>query len=63
MRAFLLGVLQAYASHGETELSLAKLTAFLTARYGSFADAKSKLGDVAAIRDAFIGMQRELYRD
>jgi type I restriction enzyme R subunit len=63
MHAFLVGVLQAYTAHGEDELSLTKLSAFLTARYGSFADAKSRLGDVAAIRGAFIDLQRELYRD
>ncbi|MEQ1902438.1 MAG: DEAD/DEAH box helicase family protein [Devosia sp.] len=62
MQAFLVGVLQAYTDHGEAELSLTKLSAFLTARYGSFADAKARLGDVAAIREAFIDMQRELYR-
>lgn len=62
MREFLLGVLEAYSIHGESELALDKLSAFLTAKYGTIADAKEKLGDVAAIRQAFIGIQQELYR-
>ena len=62
MRAFLLGVLQAYEARGESELATGKLSNFLTARYGSLADAKAALGDVPKIRQAFIGMQQELYR-
>lgn len=62
MRAFLLGVLQAYEALGETELATGKLGDFLTARYGSLADAKAALGDVSAIRQAFVDVQRELYR-
>ena len=62
MRAFLLGVLQAYEALGETELATGKLGDFLTARYGSLADAKAALGDVSDIRQAFVDMQRELYR-
>ncbi len=61
MRDFLLGVLEAYSRHGETELALDKLGAFLTARYGTIADAKDKLGDVAEIKAAFVEVQRELY--
>ena len=52
MRAFLLGVLQAYEALGETELATGKLGDFLTARYGSLADAKAALGDVSDIRQA-----------
>ncbi|MEO7222983.1 MAG: type I restriction-modification enzyme R subunit C-terminal domain-containing protein [Devosia sp.] len=63
MPDFLVGVLQAYATHGESELSLSKLATFLTARYGTLADAKSKLGDTATIRAAFVDIQRELYAD
>ncbi|MFN4281464.1 MAG: EcoAI/FtnUII family type I restriction enzme subunit R [Alphaproteobacteria bacterium] len=62
MRAFLLGVLQAYEALGESELATGKLSHYLTARYGSLADAKAALGDVPKIRQAFIGMQQELYR-
>jgi type I restriction enzyme R subunit len=63
MRNFLIGVLQAYAAHGESELSLSKLATFLTARYGTIADAKARLGDIADIRAAFVDIQRELYSD
>ena len=62
MLAFLLGILQAYEALGESELATRKLGDFLTARYGSLADAKAALGDVPKIRQAFIGMQQELYR-
>ena len=61
MRDFLLGILEAYAAHGESELALAKLGSFLTARYGTIADAKAKLGDIGDIKTAFIEVQRELY--
>jgi type I restriction enzyme R subunit len=61
MRDFLLGILEAYSKHGETELALDKLGAFLNARYGTIADAKEKLGDVAEIKKAFVDVQRELY--
>ena len=62
MREFLLGILQAYEAIGETELVVRKLGDFLTARYGSIADARMALGDVPAIRKAFVDVQRELYR-
>ncbi len=61
MRDFLIGVLKAYRNNGESELGRNKLSAFLTARYGTIADAKAKLGDIAAIRVAFFDVQRELY--
>lgn len=62
MRDFLLGVLQAYEAVGETELATRKLGDFLTARYGTLADAKAALGEVTMIRKAFIDVQRDLYR-
>ncbi len=62
MRQFLLGVLKAYEAHGETELVPAKIGDMLTARFGSFSDARERLGDVQTIRDAFVGLQRGLYR-
>jgi type I restriction enzyme, R subunit len=61
MRAFLVGVLGAYAEHGESELSLTKLGTALAARYGTIADAKAKLGDLPSIRKAFLAIQRDLY--
>lgn len=62
MRAFLLGVLNAYEAVGESELDKDKLGDFLTARYGTLSDAKAALGDVASIRRAFFDVQRDLYR-
>lgn len=62
MREFLLGALNAYEALGETELAPRKLGAFLMARYGSLATAKAELGEVPAIRKAFVDVQRDLYR-
>lgn len=62
MRAFLLRVLEAYETVGETELSTRKLSDLLTARYGTLNDAKNALGDTAGIRRAFLDVQQELYR-
>ncbi|ADE85672.1 EcoAI/FtnUII family type I restriction enzme subunit R [Rhodobacter capsulatus] len=62
MKEFLLGILQAYEAHGEGELAVGKLGNFLVSRYGSVADAKAVLGDVLTIREAFIKVQRNLYR-
>lgn len=62
MRNFLIGVLQAYEALGEGELATRKLGDYLTARYGSMADAKAALGDVPRIRAAFVTVQRDLYR-
>lgn len=42
---------------------LSKLATFLTARYGSFADAKSRLGDLERIKSAFVELQWDLYAD
>jgi type I restriction enzyme R subunit len=62
MRAFLLGILNAYEANGETELGTRKLSDFLTARYGTLADAKETLGDTGTIRQEFVNVQRDLYR-
>jgi type I restriction enzyme R subunit len=62
MRDFLLGVLQAYEAVGETELATRKLGDFLNARYGTLTSAKAALGDVSVIRQAFVDVQRDLYR-
>jgi hypothetical protein len=61
-RRFLLGILNAYEANGETELGTRKLSDFLTARYETLADAKETLGDTGAIRQAFVNVQRDLYR-
>ena len=63
MREFLLGILSAYAAHSEAELAPQKLTAFMTARYGSVGEGKAKLGEISKIRDAYRGMQADLYAD
>lgn len=61
MRAFLDYVLQAYETHGIDELAPRKIADFLRIRYGGTNDAKRRLGDVATIRQAFIGIQRHLF--
>ncbi|PVH30321.1 EcoAI/FtnUII family type I restriction enzme subunit R [Pararhodobacter oceanensis] len=62
MRDFLLGVLKSYEEHGSPELATGKLKDYLTARYGTTADAKARLGDIANIRTAYFDIQGELYR-
>jgi len=63
MRDFLFGVLRAYEALGEPELATRKLGDFLTARYGSLADARAALGEVPGIRQAFLDLQGNLYRN
>jgi len=63
MKDLLLAILGAYEARGETELATKKLGTFLTARYGSVNEAKSKLGDLPAIKKAFRTMQEVLYSD
>jgi len=54
-------ILQANETKGESEFATKKLGQFLAARYGSIRDSKSKLGQLAAVRDAFKAMQVALY--
>ena len=61
MKSFLLGVLTAYVTNGEAELSAKKLGHYLTARYGSVSESKARLGELRSIRDAFNQLQSELY--
>jgi type I restriction enzyme R subunit len=61
MRDFLTSILEAYKMHGERELGTEKLTSFLTARFGTLADARRMLGEIPKIRDAYIELQRDLY--
>ena len=61
MKGFLLGVLRAYEHRGESELAARKLGDFLTAKYGTLADAKSVLGEIADIRSSYLEMQKGLY--
>jgi len=62
MREFLSYVLQSYEIQGIRELEPGKLSDFLRIRYGGTNDAKRKLGSVAAIRGAFIDIQRHLFQ-
>ncbi len=63
MADLLLVILKAYETKGESELATKKLGQFLTARYGSVGESKGKLGELAAVRDAFKRMQVALYDD
>ena len=62
-KALLLAILAAYEERGESELATKKLGTFLTARYGSVSEGKSKLGGLAAAKEAFLAMQAALYSD
>jgi len=62
-KALLLAILAAYEERGESELATKKLGTFLTARYGSVSEGKSKLGGLEAVKDAFNTMQATLYAD
>ena len=61
LRQLLLGILQAYETHGEDELANAKLTSFLIGRYGSVSEGKERVGELSTIREAFRRMQAGLY--
>ena len=61
LRELLLGILQAYETHGEDELANAKLASFLIGRYGSVGEGKERIGDLSTIQDAFRRMQAGLY--
>ena len=63
MAELLMIILKAYEAKGESELATKKLGQFLTARYGSVGESKSKLGELATVRDAFRLMQVALYDD
>lgn len=62
MRDLLRSILKAYETNGESELRTKNLGQFLTARYGSVSESKTKLGELSAVKDAFRAMQRGLYR-
>jgi type I restriction enzyme, R subunit len=64
MREFLETVLQAYERDGSRELSIGKLGDFLKVKFGTVGEGKAALGgDLSAIRQAFVGVQRHLYRE
>jgi type I restriction enzyme R subunit len=60
-RAFLDFVLQQYVRTGVEELQPEKLPIILQLKYKSIPDATKELGDVARIRETFVGFQRWLY--
>jgi type I restriction enzyme, R subunit len=61
MQTLLLSILSAYEARGESELATKKLGLYLTARFGSVSEGKSKLGGLPAVREAFRRMQEDLY--
>ncbi|NBR21801.1 MAG: restriction endonuclease subunit R, partial [Proteobacteria bacterium] len=61
MRSFLRRVLGAYVEAGESELDNERLGRHIEAAYGSLGDGRSKLGETASIREAYLGMQARLY--
>ncbi|MBL4852568.1 MAG: DEAD/DEAH box helicase family protein [Gammaproteobacteria bacterium] len=63
LQSFLDFVLSQYVQEGVGELDQEKLPHLLKLKYRAMADAKEQLGDVAAIRDAFIGFQKHLYQE
>jgi type I restriction enzyme R subunit len=58
---FLDFVLKQYTNAGVEELDEAKLPKLLELKYKAIADAKKELGDIASIRNTFIGFQAYLY--
>ena len=58
---FLNFVLDQYIKSGVEELDESKLSDLLVLKYHAIADAKSKLGSITEIRNAFIGFQTHLY--
>ena len=60
---FLNFVLKQYVDEGVKELDDSRLKGLLELRYHSVHDAKEAIGDIASIRDAFIGFQKYLYED
>ena len=62
MREFLDYILNAYETHGVSELAVDRIPHFLRIRYGGTGDAKRQLGSIPEIRGAFFGIQDHLYR-
>ena len=60
-QVFLDFVLKQYVNSGVEELSEEKLTPLLILKYKAIPDAKQELGDIATIRNIFIGFQSHLY--
>ena len=60
-QAFLDFILTQYINEGVGELQPEKLPSFIDLKYQSIHDAKAELGDVAGIREMFVGFQRHLF--
>ncbi len=58
---FLNFVLSKYINSGVYELDESKLTPLLILKYKAIPDAKKELGDIASIRNTFLGFQSYLY--
>ena len=54
-------VLDHYVQEGVTELAQEKLPQLIELKYHGVGDAVAELGNVARIRDVFIGFQQRLY--
>ncbi len=62
-QTFLAFVLDQYVTQGVDELDSDKLTPLLKLRYNNaLHDAMADLGDAVQVRQAFVGMQRYLYK-
>ncbi|OYU13026.1 MAG: hypothetical protein CFE38_05370 [Comamonadaceae bacterium PBBC1] len=61
-QAFLAFVLGQYVTQGVDQLDADKLTPLLKLRYNPLNNAMAELGDAVQVRQAFVGMQRYLYR-
>ena len=63
-RSFVYFVLDYYERNGYKELAMDRLKNFITIKYGSMADAKSRLGmEAADIRECYKDIQTALYSD
>ena len=60
-RAFLDFVLDQYVKMGVQELNEEKLPPLLMIKYKSIPDAQKEFGELARIRETFVGFQRWLY--
>lgn len=61
MREFIAAILNSYEFFGEAELAATKLAGYLSARFGTTADAKKVLGDIPVIRQTYFDVQKRLY--
>ena len=60
-QAFLEFVLAQYVNQGVDELDQEKLSSLLEFRYHTVDDAAAQLGNLSAVREAFVGFQPRLY--